>query len=99
MADLRELFELADGGIYVTEVLGAHSGVDLASGSFSLGAAGHRIRGGESCEPLKEMTLAGNLLQLLSGVTAVGIDVQVPRSLPIACPSFAVAEIAVSSRR
>jgi PmbA protein len=59
-------------GLYVTDLIGF--GVDLVSGDFSQGAAGHWIEGGRFQHPVNEITIAGNLRQMLLDVDAVGDD-------------------------
>jgi PmbA protein len=70
----EELLAEAGDGVYVTEVAGLHSGVNPVTGRFSVGATGRAIRGGELAEPLREFTVAGELLETLEGVLAVGSD-------------------------
>ena len=56
-------------GVYVTDVAGLHSGVNPVTGVFSVGASGPRsIRGGELAEPVREFTIAGDLVAMLSAV-------------------------------
>jgi PmbA protein len=59
-------------GLYVTDLIGF--GVDLVSGDFSQGAAGHWIEQGRFVHPVHEVTIAGNLKQMLMDVDAVGSD-------------------------
>jgi PmbA protein len=59
-------------GVYITEVAGLHSGVNPVTGRYSVGASGLAISGGELAEPLREFTIAGDLLGTLAGVRAVG---------------------------
>ena len=47
----RQLLAEAGEGIYVTDVAGLHSGVNPVSGTFSVGATGRAISGGELAEP------------------------------------------------
>jgi PmbA protein len=67
------LAEVGD-GVYITEVAGLHSGVNPVTGRYSVGASGRAIRGGELAEPLREFTIAGDLLGTLAGVRAVGAE-------------------------
>jgi PmbA protein len=71
---LDALLRTAGEGVYVTEVAGLHSGVNPVTGRFSVGATGRAIRGGELAEPLREFTIAGELLETLERVRAVGSD-------------------------
>lgn len=59
-------------GFYVTDLIGF--GVDLVSGDFSQGAAGQWIDGGRLTHPVHEVTIAGNLRDMLRDVDAVGRD-------------------------
>jgi PmbA protein len=71
---LEQLLEQADDGVYITDVAGLHSGVNPVTGRYSVGASGRTIRGGELAEPLREFTIAGDLLETLAAVRAVGSE-------------------------
>ena len=62
-------------GLLVTELLG--HGINYVTGDYSRGAAGYWIENGVIAHPVEEITIAGNLRQMLAGVVAVGNDVQV----------------------
>ncbi|MDD2220305.1 MAG: TldD/PmbA family protein [Desulfoplanes sp.] len=62
-------------GFYLTEVMGMHTANPI-SGDFSLGAAGIWIHNGELTTPVRGMVIAGNILELLAGVDAVGSDLR-----------------------
>jgi PmbA protein len=55
-------------GLYVTELIGA--GVNAVTGDYSRGAAGFMIRDGVLAEPVAEITIAGNLLEMFAHLTA-----------------------------
>jgi PmbA protein len=65
---------LADAGegILVTGFLGGNS--NGTTGDFSLGVRGFRIRGGQLAEPVGEMNVSGNHLDLWHRLAAVGND-------------------------
>ncbi len=65
------LAEVGD-GICITDVAGLHSGVNPISGVFSVGASGRVISGGELAEPVREFTIASDLVSMLRAVRAVG---------------------------
>ena len=69
----------AGDGVFITDVAGLHSGVNPVSGVFSVGASGRVIRGGELAEPVREFTIASDLVSMLRAVRAVGED---PRWVP-----------------
>ncbi|HYK89722.1 MAG TPA: TldD/PmbA family protein [Acidobacteriota bacterium] len=59
-------------GLFVTELIGF--GVDIVSGNYSQGAAGLWIENGRLAFPVEEVTIAGNLKDMLMDVEAVGND-------------------------
>ncbi len=69
---------LADVGdaVLVQSISGIHSGVNLVSGDFSVGAEGLVIRNGVLAEPIREFTIASTLQRMLLDVTAIGSDVE-----------------------
>ena len=67
-----ELIDEAGEGIYVTDVAGLHSGINPVSGTFSVGASGQAIHDGETAEPLREFTIAGDLVSMLGAVRSAG---------------------------
>jgi PmbA protein len=71
---LEQLIAEAGDGVYVAEVAGLHSGVNPVTGRYSVGATGRAIRDGELAEPLREFTIAGDLISTLAAVRAVGSE-------------------------
>jgi len=60
-------------GLLVTELMG--QGVNTVTGDYSRGAAGFWIEAGEPAYPVEEITIAGNLRSMFSGIAAVGAEV------------------------
>ena len=60
-------------GLLVTELMG--QGVNMVTGDYSRGAAGFWVENGRILYPVAEITIAGSLLEMLKGITAVGDDV------------------------
>lgn len=60
-------------GIYIISLMGLHL-ADTVSGDFSLGIEGLQIKDGEFYKPLAEMTIAGNLKDLLNSISEVGSE-------------------------
>ena len=60
MADIRL-------GLYVTEMIGM--GVNGITGDYSRGAAGFMIRDGQLAEPVAEITIAANLIDMFQNLT------------------------------
>jgi PmbA protein len=93
---LEQLLERAGDGVYITEVAGLHSGVNPVTGRYSVGATGRAIRGGELAEPLREFTIAGELLETLAAVQAVGSESRwVPFGGSVKTAPMLVAEMAI----
>ena len=57
----------------MTDVAGLHSGVNPVSGTFSVGATGRLIEGGELGSPVREMTIASDLVSMLKAVRGGGL--------------------------
>jgi len=67
-----EIIASVRSGLYVTELIGF--GVNLVTGDYSRGAAGLWIEDGRLAYPVEEITIAGNLLDMLAGIEMVGSD-------------------------
>jgi PmbA protein len=92
-----ELLGAAGDAVYVTDVAGLHSGVNPVTGVFSVGASGHAIRAGELAEPLREFTIAGDLISMLGAVEAAGSELRwVPFGGSVRTPPLLIAAMAVS---
>jgi len=81
-------------GFYVTELIGY--GVNVVTGDYSRGAAGLWIRGGELAYAVSEVTIAGNLKEMLAGLEALGSDLEFRGS--VAAPTIKIGEMTVGGR-
>ncbi len=79
-------------GLYVTELLGF--GVNLVTGDYSRGASGLWISGGELAYPVEEITIAGNLKDMLRNITLIGSDLEFRGS--VACPTIRIDGLTVA---
>jgi PmbA protein len=96
-ASLEQLLRDAGEGVYVNDVAGLHSGVNPVTGVFSVGASGRAIAGGERAEPLREFTIASDLVSMLRAVRAAGSEARwVPFGGSVSAPPLLIAEMAVS---
>ena len=59
-------------GLFVIELMG--QGVNYVTGDYSRGAAGFWVERGKIVHPVHEVTIAGNLRDMLKGIAAVGAD-------------------------
>jgi PmbA protein len=71
--DLDGLLREMGTGLLVTEFIGF--GVNIVTGDYSRGAAGFWVENGEIAYPVDEITVAGNLRDIFTGIAAVGNDV------------------------
>ena len=95
--DLEGLFQAAGEGLFVTDVAGLHSGVNPVSGTFSVGASGRLIEGGEPGTPVRELTIASDLVSMLLAVREVGSQARwVPFGGSVKAPPILVGEMAIS---
>ena len=79
-------------GLFVTELIGF--GVNMVTGDYSRGAAGFWIEHGELAYPVEEITIAGNLKQMLADIEIVGSDLEF-RSR-IASPTLKIREMMIA---
>ncbi len=89
-----EIIGDVDRGLYVTDLIGF--GIDLVSGDYSQGAVGHWIEKGRLVHPVHEVTIAGNLKQMLVDVDAVGNDLEWRGS--VACPTLRIRRMTISGK-
>jgi PmbA protein len=61
-------------GFYVTSLMGF--GVNVVTGDYSRGATGLWIENGQLTYAVEEVTVAGNLAEMLNNVTAIGNDLE-----------------------
>ena len=95
--DLDGLVARAGDGLYVTDVAGLHSGVNPVSGTFSVGASGRLIEEGALGTPVRELTIASDLVSMLKAVRFVGSEARwVPFGGSVKTAPLLVAEMAVS---
>ncbi len=74
------LMEDIEDGLYVTALFG--QGVNPVTGDYSRGATGFRIRKGVIAEPVAEITIAGNLLEMFRALTPAD-DLEMYRSINV----------------
>ena len=70
--DLDAMLQKLGTGLFVIELMG--QGVNYVTGDYSRGASGFWVENGEIAFPVQEITIAGNLRDMLMGIQAVGAD-------------------------
>ena len=92
--DQPALLRRAGRAVYVQDVTGVHSGANPVSGEFSVGATGLRVEGGALAGPLREMTIASTIIDMLKAVVAVGSDLRYGGA--IGSPTILLGEMTVA---
>ena len=70
----EQVLSAAGRALYVQDFHGVHSGANAVTGDFSVGATGRLVEGGALDRPVKEVTIAAPMLDILSGITAIATD-------------------------
>ena len=71
--NFEQLLQKMGTGLLVTEVLG--HGLNMVTGDYSRGAAGFWVENGVIAYPVEEITIAGNMADMLKNIVAIGSDV------------------------
>jgi len=88
----EEILRSVPNGFYVTELIGF--GVNTVSGDYSRGAGGLWIENGELTYPVQEVTVAGNLAEMLQHIEMVGSDLEFRSAL--AAPTLLISGMTVA---
>ncbi len=78
LGSLDDLLKTMGEGVLITSVMG--QGVNIVTGDYSRGASGFYVAGGEIQYPVEELTIAGQLQNLLPGIQAMADDAE-PQSM------------------
>ncbi|HEY5649167.1 MAG TPA: metallopeptidase TldD-related protein, partial [Nitrospiria bacterium] len=87
-----EIIRSVDRGLYVVELIGF--GVNHVTGDYSRGAVGLWIENGELSHPIEEVTIAGNLKDILMNIEMVGNDLEFRGNL--ASPTLKISNMIVA---
>ena len=68
----KQMLEKLGTGLLVTELMG--QGVNIVTGDYSRGAAGFWVENGIIQYPVHEITIAGNLADMLRNIVAIGAE-------------------------
>jgi PmbA protein len=91
-ANPKDIIKSVKNGLYLMEMFG--SGVNSVTGDFSQGATGFWIENGEITYPVQEITIAGNVLNVLKNVQAIGNDLSFKLG-STASPTLLISEMTV----
>jgi len=96
---LEKIIKSVDKGFYVIDIIGLHSGTNPISGQISVGAKGIWIDKGSFSKPVKEVTIATDLLSFCKSIDKIGDDLRfLPSGGYIGSPSLLVKDIAISGK-
>ena len=87
-----EILQSVKSGFYVTDLIGF--GVNIVNGDYSRGASGLWIENGELTFPVEEVTIAGNLAEMLNHIQMVGSDLEFRSAL--AAPTLLIEGLTVA---
>jgi PmbA protein len=88
----EEIIKSVRNGFYVIDLIGF--GVNIVNGDYSRGAKGLWIENGEIAYPVFEVTIAGNMLDMLKRISMVGNDLIFKTS--VVSPTILIDEMTVS---
>lgn len=88
----EEILRSMKAGLYVTDLIGF--GVNTVTGDYSRGASGMWIEDGRLAFPVEEVTIAGNLQDMLHHIEMVGSDLEFRSAL--AAPTLLVTGLTVA---
>jgi PmbA protein len=88
----EEIISSVDSGLYVVELIGF--GVNPVSGDYSRGAVGMWIERGRFAYPVQEVTIAGNLKQMMNDIELVGNDLTFTGA--VAAPTLKIRNMVIS---
>lgn len=92
--DLDEMVRKLGKGLLVTDLMG--QGVNIITGDYSRGASGFWVENGQIQYPVEEITIAGNLADMLRHIVAVGADTLVRGNKT--CGSILIERMTVAGR-
>jgi PmbA protein len=88
----EEIIRTIKAGLLVTELIGF--GINSVTGDYSRGASGMWIENGEVAYPVQEVTVAGNLKEMLMSIEMVGNDLQWRSS--VVSPTIKISEMTIA---
>lgn len=91
-ASPEEIIASVPSGLYVTGLIGF--GVNPVTGDYSRGASGLWIEGGELTFAVEEITIAGNLRQMLADIEMIGNDLD--RRRRVMAPTLKIREMTIA---
>lgn len=99
-ASLDTILTNTDNGVIITDIHGLHAGINPTSGDFSLSANGFLIEDGKKTSPISQITVAGNLYDMLMQIEEIGDDTKFshPNSDYFGSPSILIKSLSISGK-
>jgi PmbA protein len=92
---VEELIGGVERGLYMTSTMNT-GGINPANGDYSVGASGLWVEKGEIVKPVAEVTVAGNMLDMLVSVEGVADDLRfIPISASVGAPTIVVGGLTI----
>jgi PmbA protein len=92
-----DILKKIDSGFYVVDIIGLHSGANPITGDISVGAKGVWIKNGNLDFPVKEVTIATDILSFCKKIETIGNDLKFfPSAGFIGSPCLHVKDIVIS---
>jgi len=86
-------------GFYVIDIIGLHSGVNPISGQVSVGAKGLWVENSKPSHPVKEVTIATDILSFCKSIKEIGNDLRFfPVGGYVGSPSLLISNITISGK-
>ena len=82
-------------GIIIDDISGLHAGINTVSTEFSIQSSGFYVEDGKIVKPVNLITIAGNFLEMMKQVQAVGSDLTFSLS-GVGTPSILFSSLSVS---
>jgi len=75
---LDDMISQIESGLLITELLG--HGINMVNGDFSRGASGFYIKNGKVHHSVEEISIAGNMKQILLDIEMIANDININSS-------------------
>ncbi len=72
--DVLDIIKSTEKGIFAVDLAGWWVGINPSTGDFSSGAKGYLIERGEIIHPVRNLTLASNIIEILKSIDAIAND-------------------------
>ena len=85
--------DIAD-GVYITDLVGLHAGVNAVSGEFSAQAGGFKIKDGKIDHPIKMIVVSGNFYKMIKNIHSMDKELEFTTSF-IGSPNVYIKELMI----